>query len=201
MSLSWTCAVVIRASRRYTCCLLWFASKLQSQMFVPYLSSNGMPRLSCVFTKTVNLQQIQEHLFISSQGLYRVEIIQLLFLEMHTTVYHSKYEAIRNKQCKMIRLCLVVLIQALRCIHHLPFFCKFSSWNQVISWGICNPKWEQKISPHRFCIEFKMQFCHIDQQNTAWFGSDFCVNCASYIATLLTFNVFCLQHFTNVTTS
>lgn len=68
-----TCAVVKRASWRYTCCLLWFASKLQSKIFVPYLSGNDMPRSSCVFMKTVNLQQIQEHLFISSQELSRVE--------------------------------------------------------------------------------------------------------------------------------
>lgn len=31
---------------------------------------------------------------------------------------------------------------------------------------------------------------HTDQQNAAWFKSDFCVNCASHIATLLMIDLF-----------
>ncbi len=42
------------------------------------------------------------------------------------------------------------------------------------------------------------QISHIEQQKAAWFESDFCVSCASYIATLISIGIFCLWNFTKI---
>lgn len=79
----------------------------------------------------------------------------------------------------LVVTCSIYEIMYQCCQNKVELFCDFTTWASTFNIA---PVWT--ISTRRFRMGCSRILC-IDQQKVAWFESDLCVSCASYMVTLL----------------